>query len=758
MRAGQYRRTLDRISRSVADVARSVGKYLAATDRTDDDLADAARVLHPVITAGRSQAHDTALAFLSGQARSQGYTATLPVPAPREYPVEALEKALKDSTSGTLVADAVEKAVVKTAVRHTEDSARKAVEDTAAMSAEPDPKTGSARPIIGWARQLTGAENCPFCVIMASRGAVYHSRQTALYNGGDAGSNSLSDGMRRYHNGCDCVAVPVFDLKTWEGNATARYLYSKVYKEAIKKYPEDDAFTAVRKYMIHDLADDDEGLKVPQLRKDEVALPDTDDVPDFVSTDLLSPATRDLIEATSSRLPETRAEWEEIRKQSGATMLERQRNASAKSMEEYAKKASKEATWYKKYGTPEEEQAYRSEAATLRKAAKEYRSGKRDDVLRKNLITYGEDPDARAGFEEDVNGKILPPQSYLDRVDEVQMVGRAALDDYRRALDTDTTLADLKKVSDDLHVELGARVTELMNLEKEAMARRMAAREAVDDDDDVDAWLEKISKAVEESTDDEFDQVIENARARGEEARLAARAANTAVEDHRGQLLRQIVGSRRPMAEKTDITVTPGVANKKGSYGAETPGTQEDLEKIRRAATFFPKDWVKKMEEARGGLYVTASDRAYYRAKSPFSNNPGDHINLSGHGGTYQRGAFTNYTEQIAAHEIGHRMEKTLPAISRLEWAYLTRRATKAGKREALKWVGAGAKDETAFHDEFRNAYTGKAYGNPDSRPWEIDAWEVFTTGLESLYGDDANYQDSDGDLQSFILGLLLTV
>lgn len=762
MRAGQYRRALDRISRNVADLARSVGHFLAGTDRTDDDLADAARVLHPVIVAGREQAHATAVAFLQDQARDQGYTDTVPVPAPREYPKEALEKALKDSVGGSNEPTDIDGTLAKTAVRHTEDAARKAVEDSAKMSAEDDPKTGASRPVIGWARQLTGAENCPFCVIMASRGAVYHSRQTALYSGGDAFSNDLSDGMGRYHNGCDCVAVPVYDLKKWEGNATARRLYRDVYRKALKQYPDDDAFTAVRKFMIHDL--DDDGLKVPQLRNDEVDVPEIDHAPDFVSDDLLSKETRELIDGLEGRLPRTKEEWEEIRKKSGKTHLQARRDQVAEFYEEKAKASSRRAKDYAK-SDPDYAQEYRNQAKKHRAYAKEVRAGKRDEeesvleTVRLNDLN----PDEGMGYETDKDGKILPPQSYLDRVDEVQKVGRSAMADYQRALDTDVELKNLVEERDAADRELEARMAEVIRLQREDAERRRNARLTVEEpdsgaDDDIDAWLEKLAQVDMTSQDDEFDRALEAAQARGEEARLAARAAREAATERRGVLLHQIVGSRRPMASRDDITVTPGRADPRGNYGPERPGTEDDLEKIRKAATAFPKEWVEKMEAERGGLYVTFSNRAYYRAKNPFSTNPGDHINLCDFGRNYQQGYFGNYMEQIAAHEIGHRMEKTLPAIARLEWAYLYRRATSKNKRENLKWVGSGEKHEKAFHDGFRNAYTGKAYGDPDTRPWEFDAWEVFTTGLEALYGDDTAYQDADGDLQSFILGILLTV
>lgn len=48
----------------------------------------------------------------------------------------------------------------------------------------------------GWARVPTGAETCAFCRMLASRGAVYRSRETA-------------GGGKRYHGRCDCTPTLV---------------------------------------------------------------------------------------------------------------------------------------------------------------------------------------------------------------------------------------------------------------------------------------------------------------------------------------------------------------------------------------------------------------------------------------------------------------------------------------------------------------------------------------------------------------------
>lgn len=54
-----------------------------------------------------------------------------------------------------------------------------------------------------FARAPTGSETCTFCLMLASRGAVYHTRK----NAGE---------FKHFHRGCDCKVVPGFD-----GNADA---------------------------------------------------------------------------------------------------------------------------------------------------------------------------------------------------------------------------------------------------------------------------------------------------------------------------------------------------------------------------------------------------------------------------------------------------------------------------------------------------------------------------------------------------------
>lgn len=64
-----------------------------------------------------------------------------------------------------------------------------------ARSASRDLVTATARANrVQWARQLTGAENCGFCAMLASRGAVYGSERRARFTA---------------HDNCDCTATIV---------------------------------------------------------------------------------------------------------------------------------------------------------------------------------------------------------------------------------------------------------------------------------------------------------------------------------------------------------------------------------------------------------------------------------------------------------------------------------------------------------------------------------------------------------------------
>lgn len=80
---------------------------------------------------------------------------------------------------------------------------------------------------VGFARVATGRETCAFCLMLVSRGPVYKSELKAgakhegaaeiLEQGNDFSDEELDELMTRWHPGCDCKVVPVFDQNNWAG-------------------------------------------------------------------------------------------------------------------------------------------------------------------------------------------------------------------------------------------------------------------------------------------------------------------------------------------------------------------------------------------------------------------------------------------------------------------------------------------------------------------------------------------------------------
>ncbi|MFC9892120.1 hypothetical protein ACFVMC_00360 [Nocardia sp. NPDC127579] len=95
-----------------------------------------------------------------------------------------------------------------TLARHAAQAGRDAVIN-AALGAEEE---------VGWARVLSGDENCAFCAMLASRGPVYKSDKSALSVVGRGGRRRGSRALgEKYHDHCDCEAVLVRRGADWEG-------------------------------------------------------------------------------------------------------------------------------------------------------------------------------------------------------------------------------------------------------------------------------------------------------------------------------------------------------------------------------------------------------------------------------------------------------------------------------------------------------------------------------------------------------------
>ncbi len=106
-----------------------------------------------------------------------------------------------------------------------------------------------------WARVATGRETCGFCLMLVSRGPVYLSAESAGLDLSETEAvqafradelSYMSEQMNKWHPGCDCKVVPVFDLDNWPGrDAHKRAL--EMWIEHTRGYQGKDALNALRR-------------------------------------------------------------------------------------------------------------------------------------------------------------------------------------------------------------------------------------------------------------------------------------------------------------------------------------------------------------------------------------------------------------------------------------------------------------------------------------------------------------------------------
>lgn len=106
--------------------------------------------------------------------------------------------------SDPVVVKQVAERVSRVTVRHAQQAGRELVEDTADAADEK----------VGWARVLTGAENCAFCALLVSRGPTYSSKNAASVVVSRRAKRKVG---AEYHDNCDCYPVLVVKGKDWEG-------------------------------------------------------------------------------------------------------------------------------------------------------------------------------------------------------------------------------------------------------------------------------------------------------------------------------------------------------------------------------------------------------------------------------------------------------------------------------------------------------------------------------------------------------------
>ncbi|TWS25359.1 hypothetical protein FK268_09210 [Tsukamurella sputi] len=189
------------ITKAIVDaMLRALNKF--GVPATAGERAQFAQRVLPEMMRAREQSYTAAVAHMRYTALHAGQV--MPEPAEiRRYGMWAIESAIEQANVPDPTAmDQVTRAAAKrpdprrqiaaNLARHALAAGRDAIVATAEQQGEE----------VGWARVLTGAENCAFCMMLVSRGPVYRSQRSAGF---------------RAHTHCDCSCTLVFHGKRWHG-------------------------------------------------------------------------------------------------------------------------------------------------------------------------------------------------------------------------------------------------------------------------------------------------------------------------------------------------------------------------------------------------------------------------------------------------------------------------------------------------------------------------------------------------------------
>lgn len=254
---GGYRRALDGI---ISATFSALLRLLRSGYNTQDEPLKLAEQLAQMTTEpirmARYSAYQEAVRFIRQTASAQGVSDPY-IPDRSGYSSSSVETVLRDvMRNETRDPDQFPQVAAERLVQHVEDAARqtivRTVEDFREMDPEDEPhRSYDARTpeeeaeyardsdlALNWARVLTGHENCGFCVMLASRGPVYETAQTAGRIRASPEFRAVNGRrwMNSYHPNCDCVVVPIYDYGDWAGRDQWQALekwYNKVIHEGV---------------------------------------------------------------------------------------------------------------------------------------------------------------------------------------------------------------------------------------------------------------------------------------------------------------------------------------------------------------------------------------------------------------------------------------------------------------------------------------------------------------------------------------------
>lgn len=178
-----------------------------------------------------------------------------------EWLLEAMEPARAEFSRPGASEHAAERIALR-GMKETENAGRRTI-----LRAVDTDSPGVA---VGWARVATGRETCGFCMMLVSRGPVYkdsdggpgtaglntdHDTAVELWNDIEnartpaerkKANDAMDEMMTKWHEGCDCKVVPVFDRANWPGRDAFKRA-EVIWKNATKGFTGKDKMNAFRR-------------------------------------------------------------------------------------------------------------------------------------------------------------------------------------------------------------------------------------------------------------------------------------------------------------------------------------------------------------------------------------------------------------------------------------------------------------------------------------------------------------------------------
>ena len=313
---------------------------------------------------------------------------------------------------------------------------------------------------------------------------------------------------------------------------------------------------------------------------------------------------------------------------------------------------------------------------------------------------------------QDRNGAIVPTDDLMRHLDSVMSAGHALREDIRSRWNADTELEARRDARD-------AAFTEMNRLRNETIDFMGVMHQ--------ESILSAEQKRVAE---------LESAH---------VREALAAVREFGGHQQRS-----RLMTGDEASKMHTKIGDQEIQQSAGTPEAEALL---RYGERYYPTEWLQAAD-ARGSITLGVSDRPFFQQFRGGNND--DLLNSYANSVDDVFGAHVDIAHETVVHELGHRMEASVPGLMQLEFAMARSRAMDSdGTLEDLVELYHPGSNEWAYKDQWTDAYAGKSYARPiDPDPARV-AHEVFQVGTQDLFGRGLK-RYGDETLEEFTLGVLV--